>query len=794
MDSFLSDLAHVKGINPNLIIKEDYLQFLGRAINKGGVAAAGGDVLVQSDQGVVYKLGTSAVRKDAYTAPIQVESVLTLQSIESSIALLPKKVTLKEPEGSCFLTEDVSKLTLCARAASIEPQEWKKFEDVKQLEIYCSNLLVRDQEPEILVLIGFGSVTLVDPLTKPAINREALFQNEAHISSILLGFSTQFKCKISEDGFLVISEGGEEVKEQFGEVIKLYQVLNWLVNDFIPERKKQPCYWRPLMIKAIEKESVEKEFFSGPRAVPVCKNGHTNETIKFKEVNWNISVPCSMCEISTNHVIETCRRRCQFTALCEDCEKITKKKLDLEAELETKIEQELQQSVKKDSFELEASECAMFYVNLEISPDNEVEKLRFDPCKFQELLLLDLMNSLRILRPQVIFLDKRVRVDGVLFALVTPDIVCEMEIDPNRSMTRLPRLIGKLQSMIRMKNFRDDSVVLKRVVSVTLLAAATVVTLDQRKGLGRKLLEPYIPGNPRIGQCPLECGAELVDKDFSLHIREICPCRIVECPFFCGISMIASEIQDHISKDCTQRLINCPSDCGEIVKAISIDDHIRRRCGMRLVVCECGISLKYNLLSNHSESDCILRPTECLWCHEKLPANQIDLHKKTDCPLKEDMERQFYDAAWSSDTERCQSLVNDGLDLLGPGTQLVLHAACATENIKLTEYLISCKVSLNQQDPVSGYTPLHVCVAKGHKSILELLLSHNSDIHVTDHENRTPLLLAVFLDRLDLVKVLMAHGANENEAIQQRGNRLLTRNWDFIRSVIEYDQENSHHE
>jgi hypothetical protein len=41
MDSFLSDLSHVKGVNPNLIIKEDYLQFLGRAINKGEVAVGG---------------------------------------------------------------------------------------------------------------------------------------------------------------------------------------------------------------------------------------------------------------------------------------------------------------------------------------------------------------------------------------------------------------------------------------------------------------------------------------------------------------------------------------------------------------------------------------------------------------------------------------------------------------------------------------------------------------------------------------------------------------------------------
>ena len=61
-----------------------------------------------------------------------------------------------------------------------------------------------------------------------------------------------------------------------------------------------------------------------------------------------------------------------------------------------------------------------------------------------------------------------------------------------------------------------------------------------------------------------------------------------------------------------------------------------------------------------------------------------------------------------------------------------------------------------------GNTPLHWAARDGRKTVVELLLKHDADVHMTNKDGSTPLHLAASYGRTDVVKLLLEGDAAVN--------------------------------
>lgn len=87
-----------------------------------------------------------------------------------------------------------------------------------------------------------------------------------------------------------------------------------------------------------------------------------------------------------------------------------------------------------------------------------------------------------------------------------------------------------------------------------------------------------------------------------------------------------------------------------------------------------------------------------------------------------------------------------------------------TSNITVNRTDEQKEQAINELDD-EGLTALHWAADLGFSAIVEILLSHGSDVNSKDVESsQTPLHYAVSNNHVDVVKVLMQHGANANVA------------------------------
>ena len=133
-------------------------------------------------------------------------------------------------------------------------------------------------------------------------------------------------------------------------------------------------------------------------------------------------------------------------------------------------------------------------------------------------------------------------------------------------------------------------------------------------------------------------------------------------------------------------------------------------------------------------------------------------------------------ASYLGDTAQARSLIDAGagVNAQDPDGRAPLHYAAAHGHLEVAKLLIGASAGLdsrigrdeqNRYDP--GETPLHCAVAGGHAEMVALLIDAGAD---TDGKNRrgvTPLCRAVEEDRIDMVKLLLAKGANPNAASEE---------------------------
>jgi ankyrin repeat protein/L-ascorbate metabolism protein UlaG (beta-lactamase superfamily) len=89
-----------------------------------------------------------------------------------------------------------------------------------------------------------------------------------------------------------------------------------------------------------------------------------------------------------------------------------------------------------------------------------------------------------------------------------------------------------------------------------------------------------------------------------------------------------------------------------------------------------------------------------------------------------------------------------------------IHDAVQQGNLTKTQSLIAKNPALLNSKTVTGSTPLHVAVMRGHKKLMEYLIGEGANIDALDKEGRTPLICAIMSRKADLAHTLVKRGAD----------------------------------
>jgi uncharacterized protein len=100
-----------------------------------------------------------------------------------------------------------------------------------------------------------------------------------------------------------------------------------------------------------------------------------------------------------------------------------------------------------------------------------------------------------------------------------------------------------------------------------------------------------------------------------------------------------------------------------------------------------------------------------------------------------------------------------------------LVKAVATNDLKAAVALLATGADANVKNSV-GVPVLVMAISRGSAPMVEALLKNKADPNVRDADTDSPALLAAF-DQVDIVKILLAAGADVNPASRKEGSSLM---------------------
>jgi len=135
----------------------------------------------------------------------------------------------------------------------------------------------------------------------------------------------------------------------------------------------------------------------------------------------------------------------------------------------------------------------------------------------------------------------------------------------------------------------------------------------------------------RMTDCRLDCGAWIPFSKEAAH-GFVCPHRIVECHNECGQTMRECDRKHHESVDCIYVPKPCPLGCGDTISPPSkLRLHMKAVCPLRVVKCDrpCGIQgMLAKDKKHHMSTTCPLRPVECnIGCGKEMPLSEQSAHE-----------------------------------------------------------------------------------------------------------------------------------------------------------------------
>ena len=103
----------------------------------------------------------------------------------------------------------------------------------------------------------------------------------------------------------------------------------------------------------------------------------------------------------------------------------------------------------------------------------------------------------------------------------------------------------------------------------------------------------------------------ILAKERAEHKANHCSRRDIMCRIQgCAKVLCYADLETHERLKCRFRLVPCSQGCGEFISAIRLGKHLASLCPSRYVPCpqNCGITLRFSLMKNHVEVDCVRRP------------------------------------------------------------------------------------------------------------------------------------------------------------------------------------------
>jgi hypothetical protein len=120
------------------------------------------------------------------------------------------------------------------------------------------------------------------------------------------------------------------------------------------------------------------------------------------------------------------------------------------------------------------------------------------------------------------------------------------------------------------------------------------------------------------------------------------------------------------------------------------------------------------------------------------------------------------------------------VDVLGDEQCTLLHVACVDGLVDIVHWLLDHGAGVNAQDKWL-FTPLHYAADNGHLQVVQMLIEHNADIHFLTDVGQSPLHVAasprVKRDQVDIMQVLLDHGANPNARDNDNATPLHHSSW-----------------
>jgi ankyrin repeat protein len=123
---------------------------------------------------------------------------------------------------------------------------------------------------------------------------------------------------------------------------------------------------------------------------------------------------------------------------------------------------------------------------------------------------------------------------------------------------------------------------------------------------------------------------------------------------------------------------------------------------------------------------------------------------------------ELHDAVKKENVSRVQSLLSSGANINDVdhfGTPL--HSAAVRRNEKIVELLISAGADIEAETVTGKARALHLASAREKQlDMAALLIRHGARLDAYDGEGRTPLIVAVSSDNIEIVRLLLAVGAD----------------------------------
>jgi ankyrin repeat protein len=138
---------------------------------------------------------------------------------------------------------------------------------------------------------------------------------------------------------------------------------------------------------------------------------------------------------------------------------------------------------------------------------------------------------------------------------------------------------------------------------------------------------------------------------------------------------------------------------------------------------------------------------------------------------------EIHEAVKNNDNVRIRDLIKGNPDLTSARDEdgfSPLHLAAANGHKGVVEFLLMNKADVKAKDN-AGSTPLHqAAAAEGQRTdLVEILLAHDADVNAADKRGLTPLHYATLANNLEVIKSLLAHGANINAKDNKAGHTPL---------------------